>query len=130
MAVYGEALLAFPEQFRDFSYFDADPKIGDGYEARENEKRGSGVIHTATSRVKDTNGNLTLLRKYSLWTDKKIGAGAFVEFENLVYRTMSDADWPTEGGFYEYDLEKVTGSTIRKTPETADTWNNGEGHFG
>jgi hypothetical protein len=130
MAVYGEALLAFPEQFRDYLYFDADPKIGDGYEGRENVKSATGVVQTATSRAKDSNGNLVISRNYKLWTATKLGAGKFVEFEGLIYRVMTDADWPNEGGFYDFDIEKVVGSTIRKTPETADEWNTGEGHFG
>jgi hypothetical protein len=129
-AVYGESLLAFPEQFRDFVSFEADPNISDGYGPRKNEKKeNSGVLQTATSRVKDGNGNLVVSRRYTLWTDAKLALGIFVEFEGFIYRTMTDSDWPSEGGFYDYDLEKVVGSAPGKTPVPVDTWNNGEGHF-
>ncbi len=129
-AVYGESLLAFPEQFRDFISFESNPNIGDGYGARKNKNTGSGVIQTSTSRAKDSNGNIVISRNYILWTDAKLTLGNFVEFETFIYRVLTDADWPREGGFYDYDLEKVVGSAPGKDPVAADDWNTGEGHFG
>ncbi len=135
MSVYGEMLLAFPEQFRQFSFFEALANLNDGYGERQNVKKYYGVIQTSNSTVKDLNGNLVRSIHYRLWTRSKFpdslgSMGRFVDFGGLVYRVMSESDWPTEGGFYFHDLEKVIGTSPAKDQAPADEWETGEDHFG
>jgi hypothetical protein len=135
MGVYGEMLLAFPEQIRSFLLFDAEAGLNDGYGPRQNIVKANGVIQTSTSTVKDENGNLVRSVHYRLWTKTKfpdaIGSmGRFVDFGGIVYRVMSESDWPTEGGFYFHDLEKVIGTAPGKASVPADAWETGEGNFG
>ena len=128
-AVYGNPLLSFPELWRDFVFFDADPKLNDGYGKRQNETQGWGVIQTATSRVKDSNNKLVVTSQYRLWTDSKIKMGRFIDFEGVVYRNMTDADWPTEGGYYEYTIDKLVGSSPGEKATPVDEWNKATGNL-
>jgi hypothetical protein len=112
MGIYGESLLHFPEQFRSISYFDQTPKFNDGWNTAIPIGTIRGIIQNKTSGVKDQNGLIVRNIQYYLWTltSARVAAGKFIDFQSDVYRIIIDNDWPTEDGFYSYELEKVVGS--------------------
>ncbi len=126
-AVYGEVLLHFPEQFRKVLYFNMGPKINDGYGPRTDEKDVWAVLHSQASRAKDSNGNWIREDRQQVWTQTPLQSGRFIQFESVVFRIITDQDWPTQGGFYVYEVEKVVGSD--GTPQVNPNGNTGGRSF-
>ena len=116
-AIFGNMLLYHPEQFRPFEYFDMDAKINDGYENRTTIGNYRGIIHNDKSGIRNANGNRVRFIKYFLWTEANLDAGKYVRFEGTNYVVQFDTDWPTTGGFYQYELQKVVGSNGSETLE-------------
>ena len=108
--VYGEMLLYFPEQFRSGTYFDQQPLINSGFTRGEDpppEEPITGVFQNNITDIHDKNGNLVKRKGLYFWTQTLLDEGKFIRFESVVYRIVAGNDWPSEGGFYEYPIERV-----------------------
>jgi hypothetical protein len=117
MGVYSPNMLAhFPEQFRMFTYFNMDPKINSGYTVSTPASYW-GILQNDTSFVKDGNGNLVEVNHENLWTDQKLIRGFFIEFDAVNYRIVDGSDWPHEGGFYHYTLDRQVGDNGTPDPQ-------------
>lgn len=127
--IYGAQLLSFPEQFRNFPYFDMKALQGGGYGPRLEASTVRGVFQcTGGRRVKTQNGMKVLGRQTRLWTTQELQTGRFIEAEHDVYTVgMPDNEWQLEGGFTVYDLEKVVGDDGRDTVDP--DFNMGEKDF-
>lgn len=119
MAIYGEMLLSFPEQFRSFTYFDMPALINDSYGTRTNISTIQGVVQNAGTDIKDSNGNIVKTDEMNIWTMANLIHGRFIEFNSIVYRIIPGNDWPTEGGFYSYTIKKLVGSNGTSTDTQA-----------
>lgn len=126
MGVYSPGmLLHFPEQFRDFTYFDMIPNINSGYTLNGGPPAiYSGVLQNDVSQVMDSNGHLVDSTHENLWTDSVLQKGHYVLFEGVTYRIVFANDWSNEGGFYNYSLQRLVGDN--GTPNTTN-WTTGIG---
>jgi hypothetical protein len=124
MAVYGEMLLFFPEQLREMQYFDMLPKINSGFTVDGSATTIWAVIQNAASAIKESNGNLISSDHMNVWTETKLSRGHFILFDGTTYRIVGGNDWPSEGGFYMYTVERVVGDN--GTSNTVD-WSVGVG---
>lgn len=122
MGVYGNFFIPFPEQFRAGTYFDQEPLINDGYTRGEDppdETPIIGIFQNNRSDVLNKNGNLVKKKGLYLWVESVLTEGWFVRFDDIVYRIVSGNDWPSEGGFYEYGIERLGGSNGDESDEPA-----------
>ena len=133
--VYGDMLLAFPEQFRSLSVYDMNPLINGGWEkvVDQQEKLITQEIigvfqNTRGGGLKDINGNLGKSDGRELWTQTGGLDGKFITWGNAVYRLNDTNNWSHEGGFYRYGLEKVVGNDGSESTNTS--WNIGSNNFG
>jgi len=110
-AVYGDPLLSSPELFQKAKLFNQKPLINGGYDERTPFVTIRGIFQDENSGVKDNHGNWVKTRNKTVWSRTKLPAGAFILFEGVVSRIMTDQDWPRQGGFYVYGLEKVIGDS-------------------
>lgn len=133
--VYGDMLLYFREQFREFSLYQMNPLINGGWEVVKDES--GNVIYTQVSgilqdtrgdAIKESNGNLVETDGRELWTKVKGLAGFFLDFDGSTYRLIDSAKWEFEGGFYRYGLQKVVGNNATESDESS--WNLGGNSFG
>lgn len=115
-SIYGEMLDFFPEQFRTVIYFNQNALLNNSYGDRENESRITVIVQNNTTETKDQNGNLVTVNGEFVWSFAKLNDGWFIDFEGIVYRIVTDDNWPTEGRFYRYKIEKMTG-----TPDANNT---------
>lgn len=127
-AIYGEMLLFFPERFQVIPYFDRLPLENDNYGPKIYEATTRGILETKGGNVRDNNDNIVRESMFSWWTASGLIPGRFTELEGVLYRFMTDSPWPSQGGFFQYDLEKVVGSDGTNT--AGPTWNTGENSFG
>ena len=107
-------LLHWPEQFRQFIYFDMSPNINSSYTMLADPAPRTlwGVLQNSRSDIESSNGNLVSVNHESLWTDNKLDAGKFIQFtesQTIIYRIVVGNDWPNEGGFYNYTIERLVG---------------------
>ena len=136
--VYGDMLLAWPEQNRQLEVYDQDPRINAGWDPVTDPQTGKiikttvvGVFqNTRGGGVKDSNGNLVQAEGCEFWTQTKGLAGKFFIRDSKVYRLSipDDSDWSCEGCFYRYGVEKVVGNNGTESDNA--TWNLGSGSFG
>ncbi len=118
MGLYGNMLSYHAGQLRSFTYFDMTPNVNSGYTINPNVPVVTlrGVLQNAMSKVADSNGNLVDINDERLWTTSLLDRGKFVQFGTVTYRLVDGNDWPFEGGFYMYTLERVVGDN--GTPDT------------
>lgn len=129
MSVYGDMLLAWPEQFRTLTVYEMEPELPGGWSEETNAQEIRGIIqHTSGRRLKDLGGNLVQSSGAELWTQKGALAGWFTKIGSDVYRLTGDNKWESEGGFYRYSLEKVIGND--NTEQDNTPWNTGSNNFG
>lgn len=128
--IYGDMLLAWPEQQRTVTVFDMKPKINGGWEIVQ----GSSAIvigiyqNTRGNNVKESNGNLVQTRGLEFWTHAEALQGKFLAHtDGEIYRLNASNDWSFEGGFYRYSLEKVVGNNATESDDAA--WNIGGNSF-
>lgn len=124
--IYGVMTYAFPEQRRAGTYFNQDPKINSGYDRGidpPDETPIIGIFQNNESDVKDGNGNIVKRQGLYLWVEQQLTLEYFVRFADVVYRVISGNDWPFEGGFYEYGIERLVGDNGDESKEPA--WNIG-----
>ena len=134
--VYGDMLLAWPEQMRTLSVYDMEAKINGGWNKVVDPQTGDlitqtiiGVFqNTRGGGVKDSNGNLVKTEGRELWTETGNLDGKFLDFEGEVYRLQDTNNWSFEGGFHRYGLQKVVGNDGTESDNA--TWNIGSGSFG
>ncbi len=128
--IYGDMLIAFPEQLRTFGVFAMIPKVNGGWEVVEKSKHSiKGVLqHTSGKALKESGGNLATSSGYELWTSAENILGLFTRIKSNIYRIKAVSEWSHEGGFFKYTLEKVIGDDGVKSKNT--TWNTGAHSFG
>lgn len=117
MAVYGDQLAFFAEQFRMFDYFSMKPLVTGSYSLREDLGKVKGVFQYMKKgdliRENDTEAETDVP---TIWTRTKLIVGNFIQKEDELYRITSDYTWKFEGNFYCYSLETFTGSSDKQIP--------------
>lgn len=127
--IYGDMLIAFPEQLRTFGVFAMIPKVNGGWEVVEKSKHSiKGVLqHTSGKALKESGGNLATSSGYELWTSAENILGLFTRIKSNVYRIKAVSEWSHEGVFFKYTLEKVIGNDGFKSKNTS--WDTGSDSF-
>lgn len=132
--IYGDMLLAWPEQQRTITVYDMTPKVNGGW-TKVVDRDGNlitqtiiGVFqNTRGGGVKESNGNLVETDGRELWTRTGDLDGKFMDWEGSVYRINDTNNWSYEGGFYRYGLQKVVGNNATESDNA--TWNLGGNSF-
>lgn len=117
MAVYGDQLAFFAEQFRMFDYFSMKPFPVASYSQRVPLGKIKGVFQYVKKgdliRENDTEADVNVP---TIWTRTKLQVGNFIQMEDELYRITSDYTWKFEGGFYCYSLETFVGNSDTQEP--------------
>lgn len=118
MAIYGDMLAFFPEQFRMFDYFHMTPQNIASYSKRESLGKVRGIFqYMKKGELKRENDTLSDMNVPTLWTRQKLNVGDFfIQKDEELYRIINPADWLFEGGFCCYVLETVVGNTDEQEP--------------
>lgn len=127
MAVYGDQLAFFAEQFRMFDYFSMKPLPTGSYTPRESLGKVKGVFQYMKKgdliRENDTEAETDVP---TFWTRQKLVVGNFIQKEDELYRITSDWTWKFEGNFYCYSLETFVGNSDAQKPfDYVDIGQNG-----
>ncbi len=128
--IYGNMLLAWPEQQRKITVYDMIAKVNGGWDKVDGSEQIIICVfqNTRGGGIKDSNGNLVDTEGRELWTQTGNLAGKFLNFENEVYRLTDVNNWSFEGGFHRYGVEKVVGNNGTESDNAA--WNLGSHSFG
>jgi len=128
--IYGEFLLAFPEQMQTLTVYSMTAQVNGGWTRDENSDQVVRGIYQRTGgkQITDSNGNLAERASSEFWTTTAGLNGFFTNIDNQVFRLKSDNQWVNEGGFCRYGLEKVIGNDGTEPTDTA--WNFGANNFG
>lgn len=117
MAVYGDQLAFFAEQFRMFDYFSMKPLPTGSYTPREDLGKVKGVFQYMKKgdliRENEVEAETDVP---TFWTRQKLKVGNFIQKEDELYRITSDYTWKFEGNFYCYSLETFVGSSDKQIP--------------
>lgn len=117
MAIYGDQLAFFTEQFHMFDYFTMKPLPTGSYSPRESLGKIKGVFQYMKKgdliRENETEAETDVP---TIWTRKKLRVGNFIQKEDELYRITSDYTWKFEGNFYCYSLETFIGSSDKQIP--------------
>ena len=117
MAVYGDQLAFFAEQFRMVEYFSMKPLPAGSYTPRESLGQVKGVFQYMKRgdliRENEVEAETDVP---TFWTRKKLVVGNFIQKEDELYRIVSDWTWKFEGGFYVYSLETFIGNSDAQIP--------------
>ncbi len=117
MAVYGDQLAFFAEQFRMFDYFSMKPLPTGSYTPREDLGKVKGVFQYMKKgdlvRENEVEAETDVP---TFWTRRKLVVGNFIQKEDELYRITSDYTWKFEGNFYCYSLETFVGSSDKQIP--------------
>ena len=113
MAIYGDLLSFFPEQFRMVSYFYMKPLSVASYTEREDLGKVRGIFqYMKKGELKRENDTLEDTNIPTFWTRQKLKIGNyFLQKDNELYRIVNSADWLFEGGFHCYVLETFVGNS-------------------
>ena len=123
MGVYSPSMiLHFPEQIRDFQYFNATPSVNSGYTPIGTPVTVHGVIQNDVTAIRESNGTIVNIDHMNVWIDSQLNRGWFLLFQETMFRIVNGNDWPFEGGYYLYTIERVVGDN--GTPSTV-VWNKG-----
>lgn len=127
--IYGDFLLAFPEQFTTITVYAMTPKVNGGWsKVEQSDQLVKGIFqNTGGKQLRNSNGNLVESSGAEFWSETAGLSGKFATVNNIVYRLNSDNDWTNEGGFCRYGLEKVIGNNGSESTDT--TWNTGADTF-
>lgn len=132
--IYGDMLLAWPEQQRTIQIYDMTPKVNGGWNVVKDQS--GNVIYTTIigvfqntrgGGVKENNGNLVITNGCELWTQTAGLDGKFFQKDNVVYRLTDTNNWSFEGGFHRYGVEKVVGNDATESDNAS--WNIGGNFF-
>ena len=118
MAIYGNMLAFFSEQFRMFDYFHMSPEPGASYSKRDSLRKVKGVFqYMKRGELRRENETLADVNLPTFWTREKLKVGDyFIRKEDELYRIVNPADWLYEGGFNCYVLESVVGNSDVQKP--------------
>ena len=118
MAVYGDMLVFFNEQFRQYDYFRMRPNVVASYTEREGERKVSGVFqYMKKGELKREEDTLSDVNIPTFWTREKLSVGdGFIQKDGELYRIVNPADWLFEGGFNVYVLETFVGNSDVQEP--------------
>lgn len=110
--IYGETLLAFPEQYQTITVYGMTPRVNGGWDMILNSSQNvTGIIqNTTANNIKEGNGNLVKTGGLELWTRTGQLDGKFTQYENTVYRIQGSNNWDRQAGFFRYSLQKVVGN--------------------
>lgn len=127
MAIYGDQLAFFTEQFRMFDYFTMKPLPTGSYSPRESLGKIKGVFQYMKKgdliRENETEAETDVP---TIWTREKLKVGNFIQKEDELYHITSDYTWKFEGNFYCYSLETFIGSSDKQIPfDYVDLGQNG-----
>lgn len=113
MAIYGDLLSFFPEQFRMVSYFCMKPLNVASYTEREDLGKVRGIFqYMKKGELKRENDTLEDTNIPTFWTRQKLKVGNyFLQKDDELYRIVNSADWLFEGGFNCYVLETFVGNS-------------------
>lgn len=113
MAIYGDLLSFFPEQFRMVSYFCMKPLNVASYTEREDLGKVRGIFqYMKKGELKRENDTLDDTNVPTFWTRQKLKVGNyFLQKDDELYRIVNSADWLFEGGFHCYVLETFVGNS-------------------
>ena len=113
MAIYGDLLTFFPEQFRMVSYFCMKPLNVASYTEREDLGKVRGIFqYMKKGELKRENDTLEDTNIPTFWTRQKLKVGNyFLQKDDELYRIVNSADWLFEGGFHCYVLETFVGNS-------------------
>lgn len=127
--IYGDMLLAFPEQLDAFEAFNMSAKVNGSWKRiAGSEVAIRGIIqHTAGRRVKENGGNLVASSGAELWTAQDGLTGLFMRVAKDTMRISGASQWAREGGFFKYSLEKVIGNDGTQSHDAS--WNTGSNSF-
>jgi len=130
MSIYGNNLLAFPEQYVTLTVYSMTAQVNGGWTRdADSDRTIQGIYqHTGGKKLTESNGNLAQSSSVELWTVETGLNGMFADIDGYVFRLNSDNDWHTEGGFVRYGLEKVIGNNGAESNNTS--WNPGTNNFG
>ena len=117
MAVYGDQLAFFAEQFRMVDYFSMKPLPAGSYDKRKSLGRVKGVFQYMKKgdliRENEVEAETDVP---TFWTRTRLIVGNFIQKEDELYRITSDYPWKFEGGFYCYSLETFVGNSDAQKP--------------
>lgn len=118
MAIYGDMLSYFPEQFRMFDYFTMKPNVVSSYTKRENIKKVRGIFqYMKKGELRREEDTLNDINIPTFWTREKLKVGeGFIQKDDELYRIVNPADWLFEGGFNCYVLESFIGNSDVQEP--------------
>ena len=117
MAVYGDQLAFFAEQFRMFDYYTMKPLPTSSYTQRESLGKVKGVFqYMKRGDLTRENEVETEIDVPTIWTRQKLKVGNFIQKEDELYRIVSDWTWNFEGNFYVYSLETFVGNSDKQVP--------------
>lgn len=127
--IYGDMLLAFPEQMESVSVYQMTPRQGGGWTSVTGSTiEVTGIIQNTTGdTLKDASGNLVKAGGLEFWTATTDLDGYFMTYSDIVYRLTRSNDWMKQGGFARYSMEKVGGNHGSGSDNT--TWNLGGNSF-
>lgn len=119
MAVYGNMLNFFPEQFRSFDYYAMKPLPSASYSTRESLGKVRGIFqYMKKGELSRQNDTLADVNIPTFWTKKTLTVGNFIVKDDELYRIVNPADWLFEGGFHCYVLETFVGNSDVQIPDT------------
>lgn len=127
MAVYGNMLSFFPEQFRSVEYFQMTPQSVASYSKRVSLGKVRGVFqYMKKGELRREEETLNDVNIPTFWTKQKLKAGYFLEKdEEELYRIVNSENWLFEGGFYCYVLETFVGvSDVQEIDTEVDIGQN------
>ena len=113
MAIYGDLLSFFPEQFRMVSFFCMKPLNVASYTEREDLGKVRGIFqYMKKGELKRETDTLEDTNIPTFWTRQKLKVGNyFLQKDDELYRIVNSADWLFEGGFNCYVLETFVGNS-------------------
>jgi hypothetical protein len=125
MAIYGDMLVYYSEQFQTFECFKQVARVGSGYDKLGDTFNVTGIIQTgegasaisATGRLSQYAGWRVLAtpEKKELWTYQKIDFGTYFYYDDEIYVIGKRKDWSREAGFYAYGVDQLVGDNGEMT---------------
>lgn len=119
MAIYGDMLVYYSEQFQTFECFKQVARVGSGYDKLGDIFLVTGIIQTgegafvnsAAGRLSQYAGwhVLAAPEKKELWTYQKVDFGTYFYYHEEIYVIGKRKDWSLEAGFYAYEVDRLVG---------------------
>lgn len=125
MAVYGDQLAFFSEQFIRIKNYSMEPNTVAGFKERVFICDFRGVLQELKGGSFDKEGEtLNETEVPTIWTRKNLKTGTFIvpdegDYKGIIYRITSPQGFKKPGGFYVYTLQRVVGSTDEQKVNTS-----------